>query len=106
MAEVRPIDANALREILNNAQIEFDENYKGLGKAKSILDDMPTLNYEPVVRCKDCKYRYMLHDRLMCKRTAKKAEDEKYGINDYWGLIAVTENHFCSYGAKMDEGVK
>ena len=30
---------------LNEAQIEYDEYYKGLGKAKEIVDSLPTLNF-------------------------------------------------------------
>lgn len=108
--EVRPIDANKLKEVgIDTSLLRADckEMAEAIFTAmQSAIDAQPTLDYEPVVRCKDCKHRYMLYDRLMCKRTAKKVEDEKYGINDYWGLIAVTENHFCSYGVKMDEEVK
>lgn len=31
--------------LLNEAQVEFDEYYKGLGKAKTIIDNAPTVEY-------------------------------------------------------------
>lgn len=34
-------------EILNEAQVEYDEYYKGLGKAKSLIDDLPTEDPHP-----------------------------------------------------------
>lgn len=30
--------------LLNEAQVEFDEYYKGLGKAKTIIDNAPTVS--------------------------------------------------------------
>ena len=39
---MRMIDADALVNELNEAQVEFDEYYKGLGKAKVIADNAPT----------------------------------------------------------------
>ena len=95
MSEVRPIDANALKEALKCGA------YSSVLK---LIDRQPTLDYEPVVHCKDCKHLYMNCGRLMCKRTAKK--NRYRGQTAYYGVIAVTENHFCSYGAKMDEEVK
>lgn len=36
-------DLDALIKALNEAQVEFDEYYKGLGKAKVITDNAPTV---------------------------------------------------------------
>lgn len=82
--EVRPIDANALREKI------MTENYDNdtINNFLDLVDFAPTLNYEPVVHCKDCKYFMRYKEQPMCNK----------------GLItAVKENHFCSYGAKMDK---
>ena len=38
------VDRNAVLDALNEAQIEYDENYKGFGKAKEIVDNLPTVN--------------------------------------------------------------
>ena len=40
----RYIDADKLIFKLNETQIEFDRNYYGLGKAKQIVDNVPTSN--------------------------------------------------------------
>lgn len=101
MPEIRPIDANAAISELRTLPEQERLKYMGV---YDLLKSMPTIDYEPVVRCKDCKHRYMNCGRLMCKRTAKKVEYR--GSSGYYGSIAVTENHFCSYGAKMDEEVK
>lgn len=39
----RLIDADALMNAFNEAQVEFDECYKGLGRAKAITDSAPTV---------------------------------------------------------------
>lgn len=39
----RLIDADALVKAFNEAQVEFDEYYKGLGRAKVITDNAPTV---------------------------------------------------------------
>ena len=108
--EVRPIDANALNfEKLQDTHgqavpmSDYIAYLNGAIAAEELVKNAPTLDYEPVVHCKDCKYRYTHCDRLMCKRTADKIEYR--GSTGYFGLIAVKENHFCSYGAKMDEEV-
>ena len=40
----RYIDADKLTVKLNEAQIEFDKNYYGLGEAKQIVDNVPTVD--------------------------------------------------------------
>ena len=40
----RYIDADKLTVKLNEAQIEFDKNYYGLGEAKQIVDNAPTVD--------------------------------------------------------------
>lgn len=71
---------------------------KGAIAAKEIVKNAPTIDAEPVVRCKDCKYFLIKNKRTFCKKDAI----EWYG-GGYYELTAVEENHYCSYGAKMDE---
>lgn len=51
---------------LNDAQVEYDENYKGLGKAKEIIDNLPPIQpirpkgkwmnvLEDIYHCNLCK---------------------------------------------------
>ena len=40
----RYIDADKLTAKLNETQIEFDRNYYGLGEAKQIVDNAPTVD--------------------------------------------------------------
>lgn len=67
------IDRTKAINALNEAQIEFDENYKGLGKAKQIIDNLPTITIEgswiidindkDYCFCQFCKCRFDV-DRL------------------------------------------
>lgn len=92
----RLIDANALYfeklQDTNGEAVPANEYIaflKGAIAAKELIKNAPTIDAEPVVRCKDCKHHYIHEGRIMC--------------NIFCNLFAVAENHYCSYGAKMDE---
>lgn len=76
---------------LYHAESSSTEQYKVANAINDILPEFCRLiesDAEPVVRCKDCKYFMKYNGGPMCNR----------------GLItAVKENHYCGYGAKMDE---
>lgn len=52
------------------------------------VQNQPTIDAEPVVRCKDCRYREYIAGRMFCSKVYS---------------LRVEENHYCGYGAKMDE---
>lgn len=93
MSEVRPIDANALLEEMQHPlKYEKSESDTDIDVYMRIVENAPTLDYEPVVRCKDCEHHYYSGAGVMfCRKVYS---------------LRVTENHFCSYGAKMDEEQK
>lgn len=67
---------------------EYSEFFdKVLQVFKNVVDTSPTINAEPVVRCKDCKYRNNEYCEQFCEVLGKFTNDKFY----------------CSYGAKMDE---
>ena len=43
------IDADVFMNELNESQQEFDEYYKGLGRAKTLLLSQPAVDAEPVI---------------------------------------------------------
>ena len=56
-----------------------------------VIDEMPTIDAEPVIRCKDCKYWNFREG--FCE-----------GIGNWFGLVGEwDENGFCYKGEKMDE---
>lgn len=91
------IDRNILLKELNEAQIEGDEYYKGLGKAKRIVCEQPTVDLEEVRHAKWIYRSY--HPRMghafecsVCKR---------WMFTMF--LKSVVEDYpYCHCGAKME----
>ena len=81
----RLIDANALISYIDECSQEsrFRVYY---GYAKSFIDDAPTVDAVPVVRCRDCKYH----------------EDTHVTGFEHCCLYGLTMryNDFCSYGKR------
>ena len=74
---------------------------------KDVIDEMPTVDAEPVVRCKDCKYGHIykwegkyhcelsLHFEIIGKDLK---ENTLYNSNTEWGA-----DDFCSRGERKDD---
>ena len=91
---MRLIDADALQNILLPITTALEHEYGSLGGAVSgcmkHIDNAPTVDAVPVVRCRECKYR-------------------KY--DDIFGMIwcnhdsctkRVKSDDFCSYGERKE----
>ena len=60
MRNIRPIDADELKKDLGEALITLMKSHEisrseKVGFALDVVDEAPTLDVAPVVRCKDCK---------------------------------------------------
>lgn len=93
---MRLIDADALREVLKSRTIQvngFTLPLPLLWEASIVAVDMqPTIDAEPVVWCKDCKF--------FCPY---EGEEHKGDCAELVGLDScVYEDDYCSYGEKMD----
>ena len=87
--EVRLIDAKLLTT--NIAQIakncaRSDAQKALIGRILFMIENMPTIEAEPVVRCKDCKYR---QDDDFCGGRGCPAQ-------------LVPDDGYCDRGARMD----
>ena len=84
--EKRLIDANALISYMDECSKEsrFRVYY---GYAKSFIDDAPTVDAVPVVRCRDCKH------------FKRNLENDTY-CSSVNGLTDPQEDDFCSYGER------
>ena len=71
---MRLIDADALKKAID---LPFLDEIK-LG---SIINNAPTIDAEPVVRCKDCKYRWLIDFPVCCESTDERfcADGERKG---------------------------
>lgn len=101
MADVRLIDANALKKHLRNLVASGGHKYyrKGMDDTlhrhmPNIIDDQPTVDAVPVVRCRDCRKSSIRNDVItrqkeyICLLTRDHREVEADG--------------FCSAGERKE----
>ena len=85
----RLINADRALEIVRNQGIAHPNAYYLTNYTTLILQEAPTIDAVPVVRCKDCKYGEVddadLPTQYLC---------------NYHGADWNDENHFCSYGER------
>lgn len=91
--EMRMIDANWLKGIIR----QYMKDHPGcqifdtvMGLVCDMLNDSPTVDAVPVVRCRECKYSY----------------GNKYCTNDAWkdegNTVYIEPDAFCSYGERKN----
>ena len=86
---MRPIDADRAMEIVRDQGVAHPNAYHLTNYATLILQEAPTVDAVPVVRCKDCKWLYDEMDDYCCR--------------SHRGLVRICENSFCSYGERKDD---
>ena len=85
----RLIDANRALEIVRNQGIAHPNAYHLTNYATLILQEAPTVDAVPVVRCMDCKH----------------CDPENYHCDHYMGTAAPLRrkpDDFCSYGERKE----
>ena len=101
--ERRLIDANSLISYMDECskEIRFRVYY---GYAKSFIDNAPTIDAVPVVRCRECKYwgdedgKLQDSDGVLFAR----CKVHNYLIDGRHTGWCPTENDFCSYGERKE----
>lgn len=73
----------------NPTEDEYSPFGQALDSVTAIVEDAPTADVAPVVRCKDCKFR---------------TECGNCGHPRHEVLPSAYPNDFCSYGARMEGG--
>ena len=89
---MRLIDADALGIDKANREMFDNKSYAdGWNSAIEILKQAPTIEAEPVVHCKDCKYskKFYITGNRYC---------DFHGAYEY----PVSDDDYCSNGEKMD----
>jgi hypothetical protein len=91
MPDVRLIDANALKEWLG---CDGDNKYRSMimHEIADRIDEQPTIDAVPVVRCRECKY-------------ARPLVQEEWVACIMWCRGSQSDG-FCHMGAKMDGGAE
>ena len=95
---MRLIDANALISYMDECSKEsrFRVYY---GYAKSFIDDAPTIDAVPVVRCRECKHRYTencpmyFHDSYWHEGYEEYVDDDTDHTED---------DYFCPKGERKE----
>ena len=87
------IDRQAAKNALT---VGFSFHYYAGGTACAIIDDIPSADVVPVVRCKDCKYAHMTYSG------AAKYCDRKKELTDDGGSIYLPGDWFCAYGERRE----
>ena len=92
---MRLIDADALNYSTHRECAGHGEYYDIEIITKSKIDNAPTIDAEPVVRCKDCRHSEKMKAKLAGRITAvfcHKNKKERFML----------ENDYCSYGERRE----
>lgn len=92
------IDRNILLEELNETQIEGDEYYKGLGRAKQIVCDQPTADVEEV---RHGKWIYEGRHLVIMDHAFQCSVCGRWMLTNFPKHV-VEEQPYCHCGAKME----
>ena len=94
--EKRLIDANALISYMDECSKEsrFRVYY---GYAKSFIDDAPTIDAVPVVRCREC-----VHWKPTGSKAGNSFSDMEYIGGCEFTKYCRRESDFCSYGERKE----
>lgn len=76
------------RKLILAGETHLDNLAEGFTEANRVIREMPTVDAEVVVRCKDCKNWHTTECAL-----------------DY-AMFEPTDDSFCSYGERKDGGAK
>lgn len=88
----RYIDAELIEKYISREEHNTpDEKWRPESEFAALVDNIPTADVVEVVRCKDCEYGEIddidIPSQYLCHY-------EGYSWND--------ENHYCSYGKKVE----
>ena len=98
---MRLIDADAALETIDRREkLMIGDKRVSVESIKNFVNNRPTIDAEPVVRCKDCIHRGF-DDCPMCHDEYSYDEDD--GAN-YWTVDNTVDDGFCHKGEKMDGG--
>lgn len=92
------VDRNILLEELNETQIEGDEYYKGLGRAKQIVCDQPTADVEEV---RHGKWIYEGRHLVIMDHAFQCSVCGRWMLTNFPKHV-VEEQPYCHCGAKME----
>ena len=98
---MRLVDADALQNILLTIATALEHEYGSLGGAVSgcmkHIDNAPTVDAVPVVRCRDCQ-----HWKPTGSKAGNSISDMEYIGGCEFSKYCSRESDFCSYGKRKE----
>ena len=89
---MRLIDADYGQKQLTIAEVECGKNFEtDCNHVRDFLNAMPTIDAVPVVRCRECKYRF------------KNNGHDKSGCPIIDANIWMDDDDFCSHGERKED---
>ena len=99
---MRTIDADALQNILLTIATALEHEYGSLGGAVSgcmkHIDNAPTVDAVPVVRCRECKYLNVVNRKELYAHCPKTN-------TVFLPFELDTREHFCSLGERKEGAI-
>lgn len=94
---MRPIDADALKKSVPNTHVDIFENCRNCEllddeQVEELIDNAPTIDAVPVVRCKECKFAHMTYGGECKYCDVWESEDSLYLDGDF----------FCAFGERKE----
>lgn len=104
---MRLIDGDKLQEFpirANHCDKEHANTHfiNGIESVMEYAEQLPTVDAEVVVRCKDCKH-YRNHPNGLCYLHTEPKENARGHSGN---AVCVEPEDFCSYGERKDGGAK
>ncbi len=88
------------RKLILAGETHLDNLAEGFTEADRVIREIPTVDAEVVVRCKDCKH-YRNHPNGLCYLHTEPKENAS-GLSG--NAVCVEPEDFCSYGERKDRG--
>ena len=100
---MRLIDADSAKLSVSDYKI-FHCQLGGLMDVEEFIDDQPTIDAVPVVRCRECKYWGDEEGKLQRSDGAifARCKVHNYLLDGRHTGWCPTENDFCSYGERKE----
>ena len=93
----RLIDANALIDQIKNPYTEYPVMIKIRKAIEDMINEAPTIDAVPVVRCKDCRW--------WGTKWKMKAPLVEYGDCLHLKDTSIKSDFFCAFGERREDGV-
>lgn len=83
-------------KLICEGETHLDNLAEGFCEAYRVIQNMPTVDAVPVVRCRECKHHRVLLGRDLCAKNAVVFDGNESGLK------ITGENDYCFYGERKE----